>query len=166
MEDTFMIHYRAGRWVNVVEELLKPTAKPVISRAVLEESAQGYERPLTVDDFLELVVARSEYQPADVVAVGIASTHFIQGEKLHAAYLTPRGMVEATEPGDLRKPYAHLEDALSGPMHTKELDAGDLPNIVQMIGPDTERTLIDWGGPDGKKRVVAVYAKDVSARTF
>ena len=120
----------------------------------------------TINDFLEYVVSGSEYKPEDVVAIGIGTTHFVQGSKLHAVYLTPRGLDEMTNPGVLSLPYERLEGALSrGKKQIYELESS-LATAVKVTGPDNQRTLINWGGPDGKKRVLAIYSKDMSNKTF
>jgi len=163
-----MIHWTAENgWRDLSKELTESITREKDPWSDLRPDgpAQEYSGP-TVEAFLGYVVAGSKYQPADVVAIGIGTTHSFHGEKLHAAYLTPRGVEEATEPGDLEKPYTLLEEALSGPIRVEELTEANLERVGRMTGPEKQRTLIDWGGPDGRSRVVAIYAKDDTANIF
>ena len=173
-----MLHWDGTNWVGMRGDGTWADGIPITGRRepwkdLRPQPPHEHGDFTTVEDFLRYVVAGSDYKLDDVVAIGIGTSHSIQGEKLHAVYLTQRGTDEFTEPGVLREPYERLKAALALPEVLCELGPDNLATVVRSITPDPlsessniAKTLINWGGPDGKKRVVAVYSKDTTSQIF
>ena len=129
---------------------------PVVTQV---EKAYPYSGPSVEGEFLNYVVSDTKFNPDNIVAVGVTTNHFWYKNKLLALYLTKRGQKESRL-SELAIPYAAFEQSITPEGSKIEPLDEKLEDVITFLeNADTlTKHLIDIGGPDEKKRVVAIYS--------
>ena len=111
--------------------------------------------------FLEPLIRGFPISPNDVIGVGFASTHQLQGNKILALYLTERGMRER-EDADLGPRYAKLTSQVHGGARSlaEGIRKGWLNDPLKAEGQ--QRQITSLGGPDGISRYVVFYTRETT----
>jgi len=116
-------------------------------------------------EYLDGIVAGTDYKSEDVVSVAFGTSNAVRGNELDHIYLTSRGLSES-EDDALRPEYVELGKMVHLGLDSLKdcLTSGTMEDIMK--SGNLERNDSDLEGKDGKRRIIIYYMNDITNQTF